>query len=412
MAHPDNVAQHYGRDYDLHHLGLQLRTRLGPRQRLEIAPYFQYRDIDHPIFRVIAQVSRDLGAELRYENTADVAGRTNRFTLGVQPAYGNLDNRQYDNAAGAHGPLRKDQKEEVTGVALYLEELHALSSRFSAVLGLRYDLSERRATDHFLSDRDQSDVRTFRAVMPKVGLLYRLPAVAGEVYGNVSRSYEPPLLLELNSLTVPGFVDVAAQDAWQAEIGARGRAGRWGWDVAAYDVELHDEILNVNVEPFPGAGFTVPTYRNSPRTRHYGVELGVTYEAERVGARAAYTFARYRFLDDSSFGGNDIPGAPRHAVQLELSWRHPAGLSIAPTLEWVPQRYYVDSDNTARNEGWATLGVRAEWVIGTSGVTVFAAAQNLTDARYAPSVQVDNAAGRSYEPADRRSVYAGLRWQP
>ena len=32
-----------------------------PNQRLEVSPYFQYRDIDHPIFQVINQQSRDYG---------------------------------------------------------------------------------------------------------------------------------------------------------------------------------------------------------------------------------------------------------------------------------------------------------------------------------------------------------------
>ena len=49
-------------------------------------------------------------------------------------------------------------------------------------------------------------------------------------------------------------------------------------------------------------------------------------------------------------------------------------------------------------------------VRGPNGATVFAQGSNLADRRFSQSVQVDNAAGRFYEPADRRAVYAGLRW--
>ena len=38
------------------------------------------------------------------------------------------------------------------------------------------------------------------------------------------------------------------------------------------------------------------------------------------------------------------------------------------------------------------------------------ARQSLADRRFSPSVRVDNAAGKLYEPADRRAVDAGLRW--
>ena len=175
-------------------------------------------------------------------------------------------------------------------------------------------------------------------------------------------------------------------------------------------MELEDEILNLNVRPFVGAPFTVPTYRNAPRTRHYGIESGVELDLPVGVARVAYTFARYRFVEDPTFEGNDIPGAPRHHVQAQVRLQHRSGLAVTPSLEWVPSSYAVNSENSARNDGWATVGLRAEYTIARAGVTAFAAGQNLTDTRYAASVQVDNATGRSFEPADARSFYVGFQW--
>jgi iron complex outermembrane receptor protein len=277
--------------------------------------------------------------------------------------------------------------------------------------------------DAFISDGDQSGRRLFTAWMPRVGLLYELPPVGGQLFANASRSYEPPLLLEINNLTVPGLVDVRAQDAWQMEVGTRGRRGGVEWNVAAYDVELRDEILNVNVRPFPDAPFTVPTYRNAGRTRHYGVETGLGYTlpgavltraggGDRLGARLAWTFARYRFVRDSLYAGNDLPGAPRHVLQAELVYRHPVGLTLRPNVEWVPRRYFVDSGNTASNQGWTVFGARAELLVPRVKSSLFVEARNLTDERYSPAVQVDDAAGRFFNPADGRSLYVGARWQP
>ena len=409
-ADPGNVADHWGRNYDLHHVGVQLRSQLGDHQRLEISPYAQFRTIDHPIFQVISQDSRDWGAEVRYENSAALSGRTNRLTLGFQPAWLDMDNRQYENVAGSHGELRKDQKDKAVGLAFYGENALAVTPRLTVVLGVRVDHAIRKSHDFYLADGDQTDHRVFDAVLPKLGLLYALPTVSGQVYGNLSRSSEPPLLLELNSLSVPGFIDLRAQDAWQMELGVRGGARGVRWDVATYDVELEDEVLNLNVRPFAGAPFTVPTYRNAPRTRHYGIESGVEVDLPVGVARVAYTFARYRFVEDPTFEGNDIPGAPRHHVQAQLRLQHRSGLAVTPSLEWVPSSYAVNSENSARNDGWATVGLRAEYTIARAGVTAFAAGQNLTDTRYAASVQVDNATGRSFEPADARSFYVGFQW--
>jgi iron complex outermembrane receptor protein len=126
--------------------------------------------------------------------------------------------------------------------------------------------------------------------------------------------------------------------------------------------------------------------------------------------RLAYTYARYRFVEDSLFEGNEIPGAPRHHLQAQFRYQHRTGLALTPSLEWVPSRYFVNSGNTASNDGWATVGLRAEYRLERLGFTAFAAGQNLTDTHYAATVQVDNAAGRSYEPADGRSFYLGFQW--
>ena len=367
---------------------------------------------------MINQQSWDLGAEVRYENSDSLGRRASRLTLGLQPATERMHNRQFENAAGEHGALTKDQQDRVYGLAGYAEELLELSPRLSVVAGVRLDHSIRKSADTFLADGDQSDRRVFNAVLPKVGLLYELPDSAGQFFANASRSSEPPLLLELNSLAVPGFIDLEAQDAWQFEVGTRGRRGGIAWDASLYDIELRNEILNLNVQPFPGAPFTVPTYRNSPRTRHSGVELGVELRtaahllasADAITARLAYTYGRNRFVRDSSFAGNTIPGAPTHHLNAELRYAHPAGVSITPTAEWAPGHYFVNSANTASNRGWFIVGLRAEWTLPAAGLSIFAAGQNLTGENRSPSVQVDNANGRYFEPMDGRSFYLGARW--
>lgn len=420
-ADPVNKAGRWGRDYDLHHVGVQLRAQLTPTQRIEMSPYMQYRDIDHPIFEVIAQISHDYGAELRYMNSAPVAGLENSFTLGVQPAYETLINRQFVNNVGHHGALTKDQHDEVTSVAAYAEDVLSMTPALSAVLGLRVDNTTRKTNDFFLSNGDQTDSRTFRAIAPKVGLLYNIPEIRGQVFGNASRSFEPPLLLELNSLTVPGFVELEGQDAWQYEVGARGRSFGLAWETALYDIELKNEILNLNVQPFPNAPFTVPTYRNSPRTRHAGLETGLAYRLpggvflhgdirDHVALRAAYTYASYTFVADPDYKGNTIPGAPQHSANAEIKYTHPSGFSIAPSVEWVAQSYFLNSANTVKNEAWSSFGFRAECAVANVGLTAFVAGSNLADRRFSQSAQVDNAAGQYYEPADRRAFYGGLRW--
>ena len=419
-ADPENVADRWGRDYALHHVGVQLRTQISPTQRLEISPYMQYRDIDHPIFEVISQISHDYGAEIRYENSAGLGALSNRLTIGFQPAYESLLNHQYVNEQGKHGAPTKNQHDRVKSLALYAEDVLALTPRLSAVLGLRAERATRETQDFFLSNGDQSDERVFKPVSPKAGLLYSFAPGGAQLFANASRSFEPPLLLELNSLAVPGFIALEGQSAWQYEIGARGRKIGLAWDLSAYDVELRNEILNINVQPFPGAPFTVPTYRNAPKTRHKGLEVGLSYQlpgavfvrgdvADHLALRTSYTLARYTYVDDSTYQGNDIPGAPRQVLATEIKYTHPAGFSLAPSIEWIPQSYFrrqpehgeerrLDEPLASRRAGHF---VRDESVRGrpesdqSSLFTVGSGRQRR---------------GQWFEPADGRSFYAGLRW--
>ncbi|HEU4995099.1 MAG TPA: TonB-dependent receptor [Gemmatimonadaceae bacterium] len=419
-ATPANVTNKWGRDYDLHHVGIQYRAQLTPTQRIEVSPYLQYRDIDHPIFEVISQISQDWGAEIRYENSAGVLGKGNHLTIGVQPALGNVQNKQYQNVAGKHGNLTRDEHDRATTVALYAENALDVTDRVSAIAGLRLERATRGVDDYFLSNGDQSDRRTFDAFSPRVGLLGRV-SDRTQVFANASRTVEPPLMLELSSFgNAGGFIPLRAQSAWQYEVGARTQRLGINWDVSLYDIELRNELLNINVQPFPGAPFTVPSYRNATRTRHAGVEAGVAFQRwiglfsrgdvrDAVSGRVSYAYNRFTFTEDSAFSGKELPGAPRQYVSAEVKYRHPSGFSIAPSVELVPEAYFLDSPNTVTNSAWSSVGLRAEWTLERFGATAFAAANNLTNRRYSGSVQVDNAAGRYFEPADARSIYVGLR---
>ncbi|MGH9816523.1 MAG: TonB-dependent receptor domain-containing protein, partial [Candidatus Acidiferrales bacterium] len=191
---------------------------------------------------------------------------------------------------------------------------------------------------------------------------------------------------------------------------------RWNWDLALFDAEISDEIINLNVQPFPGASFTIPSYRNVPDTRHAGIEFGagallkrnLLRAGDRLSWRSAYTWSRFRFVSDPTFGDNFLAGAPRHHLRAEVRY-DTRGFWAAPNLEWSPQTYFVDSANTTRNDKYAVLNLKAgyDW----PRLSLYFEAANLTDRHYSASVQVDNALGRYIEPANARSVYGGLRWR-
>ena len=182
---------------------------------------------------------------------------------------------------------------------------------------------------------------------------------------------------------------------------------------------MRDEIQNVNVQPFPGAPFTIPRYQNIDRSRHYGTELGfnvvlakgIAQIDDALRFHTAYTFSRFVFVDDPNFGGNDIPAAPRHYIQSELRYDHPSGVWFAPGVESAPKSYFVNSENTARAPGYTLANIRAGYSYKPLNLEVLFEARNLADKQYVAAAFVDAADGRFYQPGDGRSFYGGVRWK-
>jgi len=428
QRNPVNAPFEEGRDYDYTRGALTIRTPLGENQALEWYTQLNYQDLNHPLsFAVINDTTYSYGTELRYVLTAPLFGMANRFTAGLQY----LGTRQVDdnfaNVNGNRGAKTKSQINIANTVAGYAEDQLDLTNTFTAIAGGRAVYTTREVRDRFRSDGNQSDAVDFSAISPRAGFVWKVaPTVA--VFGNASHAYEPPALVEI---TAPGQLagnlgQLGAQTSWQFEVGTRGRAGeRLAWDVSLYDVELWDEIQNVNVQPFPGAAFTIPRFRNIDRSRHTGVEVGVDLllvkdilsrmgpgrTGDTLRARAAYTWSRYVFVDDVNFGNNDLPGAPPHFLQAELRYDHGSGFWMAPGLDIVPQGYFVNSENNARNHGYTLVNFRTGFEHKPTGLGIFFEARNLTDQTYAAAVAVDDANRRFFFPGDGRSFYGGVSWR-
>ena len=321
----------------------------------------------------------------------------------------------------------KNQVNIANTYGMYAENQHDVVPPVSLVTGLRLQVSYDAVRDRFLANGNQSDSTGFFGATPKFGFVWRA-APTVQVFGNASRAYEPPLLLEL---TAPGQIggDLAqlqAQTSWQFEVGTRGTWGeRLNWDVSVYDIELWDEIQNVNVQPFPGAPFTIPRFQNIPRSRHTGVEVGgdlllAKDIAPRIGlggmgdalrARLAYTWSHFVFVNNPTFNNNYLPGAPIHNINTELRYDHSSGFWIAPGLEIVPLGYFVNSANTVKTPAYTLFNVKMGFEYKPWNVGIFFEGRNLTDKAFVSAVNVDDATGSYFFPGDQRGFYGSVAWR-
>jgi len=366
------------------------------------------KSLYHPIFQVVDQDSVDWGAFARVGVPNDDAF-LRRWTLGVAYAAGDNDAEQYVNIAGSEGAITYDAAQYAETVKLYSEAELGLSDALSLIIGAQAIRSERSIDRRLPSVLGASE--TFEAINPKLGFLWTASDDV-TIYGNISRSFEPPTFSEWVQSNVVQPVD--AQSAWTAEVGVRGEAGPIVFDVALYRANVEDEMLQYAVNP--GLGFPAATF-NADKTIHQGVEAFVQWNALETDAGAlsvaiAYTYSDFKFDGDAMYGDNTIAGAAPHQIHGELSWQGAGGWYVTPNVNWIPEDVDVDFANTTRAPGYAVWGVSAGFDLGPASFSI--EGRNLTDETYIStfSTATTATAGSAlYYPGETRSVYLGVTYR-
>lgn len=409
-----NLVQDYQRNMQSWRLANKTTFLLDSNTLLEFGGYAVMKELQHPIYQYLDYSYRDFGGFLRARNEARLFGLDNRLTGGVTLAGGWVDNRQYVNLPGGiKGSQLSGSKDSSLNISLYGENALEVLPGFTLVLGLQYLHAERERDDRFAAAPDTSGSATYDLWNPKAGFVWQVTDSV-QVFGNVSRSGEPPTFSELN-FTNAVLQDLKAQRATTFELGTRGELAGIGWDIAFYRAHLKNEFQFFDLG---GGAYAVS---NADKTLHQGVEAaasavlieGLLAESDDIWLRGAYTFSDFRFDGDAAWGDNELPGAPRHYLRAELLYRN-GSFSIGPNIEWVPQGYYADNANTLKTDPYALLGMKASYAVNER-ISFFLDARNLLDERYIASssvAAVATPASALFEPGTGLSLYGGIgvRW--
>jgi iron complex outermembrane receptor protein len=306
------------------------------------------------------------------------------------------------------GALTLDQREIVSSIGVFANGEVSLGARWRLTVGARMDAIKFEVRDRFITatNPDDSGDRTLRALTPIIGLVARMGATSS-AYANLSSAFETPTATELGnhpdgSAGINQALD--PQRSRTIEIGYRELGRRaLAYDVALFSTHVRDELVSYEIPASNGRRY----FRNAGRTTRRGAEIGVTATVGPAALRAAYTWSDFgfdRFVTDSAvYDGNTIPGLPRHRLQ-------------ASGLLGDAQRFFVveseatasafaDDANTVRAPGSAVVHARAGLAGLPAGLSITAGIQNVFDRRYSPSLIVNAARGKYFEPAPERSFY-------
>ncbi|WP_207936565.1 TonB-dependent receptor [Pseudomonas sp. 51_B] len=250
---------------------------------------------------------------------------------------------------------------------------------------------------------------------PRIGLRYDIRPDL-QLYGNLSRSVEPPPPWSLvwSAPVTNQPMKMHNQTATTLELGARGDSALGQWDLAWYYSQVRHELLNVEVVQ----GLPFKEFNASP-TVHQGIEAGLNSvlwqqpASGKLSLRQAYTFSDFHYRDDETFGDNRLPGIPMHYYQAELRYDWPSGLYAGVNTQ-LASKVQVDYANSYHADAYALLGARLGWDSPKQDWQTWLDLRNLTNKRYAATVTPGyNDAGQDVArstPGEGLAVYAGVSY--
>ncbi|WP_275272218.1 TonB-dependent receptor family protein [Limnobacter sp. P1] len=369
------------------------------------------KNLYHPLsFGLIDQQTRDVGTFGNRIAQGELWGLRHDTTLGYNLVHGITEARIFNHVRGDRISLRSHEDQKAHNMELYGESRLHLTDSVQWINGLQWTHAKRTADDQFLSDGDGSYQRRYAQFSPKTGLLWQASETV-QVYGNLSRAFEPPTFSETSPTRA-----LEAQESTTFELGTRGVTQEIRWDISAYYSQLNNEFVSYQLNPLvPGLSAIL----NADNTVHQGMEIGLAGPFTRDLLRAgdtlnwqlAYTFGRFRFDNDRVYGNAAIPGIPEHYVRAKLDYSNTLGWSLSPNIEYVPQGYFVDLANTLASDPYLLVGLNASYKFSDT-LRVFMDARNLTDKVYAATtgviVNANGADSAQFAPGEGRSIYAGV----
>jgi iron complex outermembrane receptor protein len=417
QANPSNILRDQRRDYELLRIANKTTLRSGANT-FEMTSAFTYKDLDHPIFQVIDQLSNDYMWGGNVTNESELFGRENRLKAGLLLSYGETNAAQFQYSSPSssqRGAMLQDDRQDASNIEVYVEDQYELGKGFVTILGASAARNHRENKRVFgtVNPSTNYDLE-YDQIAPKAGLRWDRQNV--QFFANVSGSYEPPSFSE----AITSNVARDAQTGMTAEIGTRGRKGSVRWDLALYHSQINDELLAI-LDPITNLSTTT----NAEETSHAGAELGAeidllgndwnTESENRLVLHGAWTYGRFQFEKHQTaaydYAGNTIAGLPPHLVRAELLWKNADGYYAGPTCEWVPQGGFIDHRNTLKSDPYHLIGFKVGRRV-EDGISWFVEARNLDDEVFAATTGViDNAGGADaaqFLPGDGLGVFAGI----
>ncbi|HOY07291.1 MAG TPA: TonB-dependent receptor, partial [Saprospiraceae bacterium] len=198
-------------------------------------------------------------SELRFLQNYSLLGSTSTLSVGVQ--YINNDMNRKQQGKGTTGSdfdltidpsgWGRDLHFKSRNIALFLENKFQLTRRFSITPGIRYENGDSRFSGTTTYYNATELPNTIKHNFPLLGLSAGYAVNRNQnFYAGFSQAYRPVILKEIIPATIYERSDKDLKDAYgyNAELGWRGTAGNFKWDLSGFLLQYNNRLGSVALE--------------------------------------------------------------------------------------------------------------------------------------------------------------------
>jgi len=305
-----------------------------------------------------------------------------------------------------------DYDVDYVAVAPYIQTQVKLSEKVFVDAGLRYDYNSFDYTNNTATGQygDSSYYRPadrtddFNHLSPKLSLSYRADDKS-MVYVRYANGFRIPSATRLYSQTKTSGSTAYSLDPETTntyEIGYKQRFAKSSIDLAVYYMNIDDTIIRREADNKDRY------YENGGESVHQGVEL--TYKQKinsSFSTSLAASYSKSNYVDDITYGDNEMASAPREKANFRLFYTPNAALTIMAEVQYVGS-YYMDDSNEHTYDGYTVGNIKMNYAMNNS-LKFFAKIDNITDEYYAEKADYSYGSEK-YTPALPRAFYVGAEY--
>lgn len=410
-ARDRNVDLDTGESTEQTRLGFIYKRSIGQGE-LQVRNYYTWKDFLGRVpvadSGVIAYDRFVYGGGAQYTQNGLLAGKANRFTVGLDIDEQDDDRTRNANNNGVAGDLTLKQNENVSSTGVFISNETTLNESMIITVGGRYDRVTFDVTDKFLNDGDDSGKRTLDQFSPSLGVLFKLNQQTN-VFATASTGFKTPTTTQFANPNGGGFnPDLDPEESTNLEVGVKGLIGQHSrYELALFNINVDDELIGYEVD-----GRDV--FENAGSSKRRGIEAALSSEpVDGMITTLAYTRNDFEFdefvSDGDDFGGNTTPGVPEQIVHASIGYTHPSSAFIK--LDWMyVGEMYANNSNSVEVDRYdvANLQLGYSKLMGQWEFSPFLGINNLTDELYPSNIRINAFGGRYYEAAPERNAYGGF----